>query len=175
ASGLVIYKFAVAAVLTGVFSLWQASVEFIGVATGGIIVGFLMGQFFVVVHKYLGDAFIEVLTTLAVPYVAYIAAESLHVSGVLAVVAAGIVRGRYAPEIVSAEMRIIARSAWNFLVFLLNSFVFILIGLQLSGILDRLTGQSALELLWYGVLISAVAIAVRFLWIYPASYLRQII
>jgi CPA1 family monovalent cation:H+ antiporter len=94
---------------------------------------------------------------------------------VLAVVAAGLVRGRYSPEIVSAEMRIIARSAWNLLVFLLNSLVFILIGLQLSGILDRLTGQSMLELVWYGVLISVVAIAVRFVWIYPASYVRQLL
>ncbi len=91
ATGLVIYKFAVAAVLTGVFSLWQASLEFAGVAVGGVVVGVLMGRLFVFVHRYLGDAFIEVLTTLAVPYVAYILAESLHVSGVLAVVAAGLV------------------------------------------------------------------------------------
>jgi len=171
ATGLVIYKFAVAAVLTGVFSLWQASLEFVGVAAGGIIIGFLMGQFFVVVHKYLGDAFIEVLTTLAVPYVAYIAAESLHVSGVLAVVAAGIVRGRYAPEIVSAEMRIIARSVWNLLIFMINSLVFILIGWQLSAIVARLTDYTVAQLFFYGTFVSAVAIVVRFAWIYPAIYL----
>jgi CPA1 family monovalent cation:H+ antiporter len=171
ATGLVIYKFAVAAVLTGVFSLWQASLELVGVAVGGIAIGFLMGQFFVIVHKYLGDAFIEVLTTLAVPYVAYIVAESLHVSGVLAVVAAGIVRGRYAPEIVSAEMRIIARSVWNLLVFVLNSLVFILIGWQLSAIVGRLTDYTVAQLFFYGTFVSAVAIVVRFLWIYPATYL----
>jgi len=171
ATGLVIYKFAVAAVLTGVFSLWQASLEFVAVAGGGILIGFLMGQFFVVVHKYLGDAFIEVLTTLAVPYVAYIAAESLHVSGVLAVVAAGIVRGRYAPEIVSAEMRIIARSVWNLLIFMINSLVFILIGWQLSAIVGRLTDYTVAQLFFYGTFVSAVAIVVRFAWIYPAIYL----
>jgi monovalent cation/hydrogen antiporter len=171
ATGLVIYKFAVAAVLTGVFSLWQASLQFVGVAAGGIVIGFLMGQFFVVVHKYLGDAFIEVLTTLAVPYVAYIAAESLHSSGVLAVVAAGIVRGRYAPEIVSAEMRIIARSVWNLLVFVLNSLVFILIGMQLSAIVARLTDYTVAQLFFYGTFVSAVAIVVRFAWVYPAIYL----
>jgi Na+/H+ antiporter len=175
ASGLVIYKFAVAAVLTGVFSLWQASLEFVGVAAGGIIVGFLMGQFFVVVHKYLGDAFIEVLTTLAVPYIAYISAESLQVSGVLAVVAAGIVRGRYAPEIVSAEMRIIARSVWNLLVFVLNSLVFILIGLQLSAIMPRLTDYTVAQLFFYGTFVSAVAIVVRFAWVYPAIYLPPVL
>src|SRR6266480_2654089 len=176
ASGLVIYKFAVAAVLTGVFSLWEASVQFVSVAVGGVLIGFLMGQLFVFIHRYLGDAFIEVLTTLAVPYVAYISAESLdvagvHASGVLAVVAAGIVRGRYSPEIVSAEMRIIARSVWNLLVFLLNTLIFILIGVQLSGIVARLTDYSVGELFFYGTFVSAVAIFVRFAWVYPATYL----
>jgi CPA1 family monovalent cation:H+ antiporter len=175
ATGLVIYKFAVAAVLTGVFSLWQVILEFVGVAAGGIVIGFLIGQFFVVVHKYLGDAFIEVLTTLAVPYAAYIAAESLHVSGVLAVVAAGIVRGRYSPEIVSAEMRIIARSVWNLLVFLMNSLVFILIGSQLSAIVSRLTDYTVAQLFFYVTFVSAVAIVIRFAWIYPATYLPLVL
>ena len=171
ASGLVLYKFAVAAVMTGAFSLRDASVEFVVVAVGGIVIGIILGWFFVFIHRHLGDVFIEVLMTLAVPYICYILAEALHLSGVLAVVAAGLVRGRYAPEVVSAEMRIIARSVWNLLVFLLNSLVFILIGLQLSGIIGRLTGYSAAELMYYGVLVSVVAIAVRFAWIYPASWL----
>jgi CPA1 family monovalent cation:H+ antiporter len=175
ATGLVIYKFAVAAVLTGTFSLWQASLQFVGVAVGGVVVGILMGRLFVFIHLYLGDAFIEVLTTLAVPYVAYILAESLHVSGVLAVVAAGLVRGRYAPEIVSAEMRIIARSVWNLLVFLLSSLIFILIGMQLSGIVSRLAGYSLAQLFLYGTFVSAVAIIVRFAWVYPATYLSLIL
>ena len=175
ASGLVLYKFAVAAVLTGTFSLVDASVQFVGVAIGGVIVGVLLGRFFVFIHRHLGDVFIEVLMTLSVPYISYILAESLHVSGVLAVVTAGLVRGRYSPEIVSAEMRIIARSVWNLLVFLLNSLVFILIGLQLSGIVGRLTGYSASELIFYGTLVSIVAVAVRFAWIYPATYLPRMV
>jgi CPA1 family monovalent cation:H+ antiporter len=175
ASGLVLYKFAVAAVLTGAFSLRDASVEFVGVAIAGIAIGIVVGRIFISIHRHLGDVFIEVLMTLAVPYIAYILAESLHVSGVLAVVAAGLVRGRYAPEIVSAEMRIIARSVWNLLTFLLTSLVFILIGLQLSGILGRLEGYSAGDLILYATLVSAVAIAVRFAWIYPASLLRRLV
>ncbi len=180
ASGLVIYKFAVVAVLTGAFSLWEASVQFVGVAVGGVVIGVVMGRLFVFIHRYLGDAFIEVLTTLAVPYVTYIIAESLdvagvHASGVLAVVAAGIVRGRYSPEIVSAEMRIIARSVWNLLVFLLNSLIFILIGVQLSAIVARLTDYSVGELFFYGTFVSAVAIFVRFAWVYPATYLPLVL
>ena len=154
--------------------------QFVGVAVGGVVIGVVMGRLFVFIHRYLGDAFIEVLTTLAVPYVTYIIAESLdvagvHASGVLAVVAAGIVRGRYSPEIVSAEMRIIARSVWNLLVFLLNTLIFILIGVQLSGIIGRLTDYSLGELFFYGTFVSAVAIFVRFAWVYPATYLPLVV
>jgi len=175
ASGLVLYKFAVAATLTGTFSLTEASGQFLAVSVGGIVVGVLMGRLFVFIHRHLGDTFIEVLTTLAVPYIAYIAAESLHVSGVLAVVVAGLVRGRYSPEIVSAEMRIIARSVWNILVFLLNSLVFILIGTQLSEVSKRLAEYSSGQLFIYGALVSVVAIAVRFAWIYVATYLPRVL
>ena len=175
ASGLVLYKFAVAAVLTGGFSLFDASLQFVVVAAGGTLLGVVIGFLFIAVHRRLGDPFIEVLTSLAVPYVAYIGAESVHLSGVLAVVAAGLVRGRYSPEIVSAEMRILARSMWNMLVFLLNSLIFIIIGLQLSGIVERLGDRSPVELVLHGVLISAVAILVRFAWIYPATYFPRLL
>ncbi|MEO8383888.1 MAG: Na+/H+ antiporter [Betaproteobacteria bacterium] len=173
ASGLVIYKFAVAAVLTGAFSLADASVQFVWLSLGGIGVGIALSFVFIAIHKRLGDTMIEVLTTLIVPYVAYIAAESMHVSGVLAVVAAGLIRGRYSPAIVSAEMRIIARSVWNMFVFLLNSLVFMLIGLQLSGILGRLGTSSVKDLAFYSLLVCTVAIAVRFLWIHPAAWLSR--
>jgi Na+/H+ antiporter len=175
ASGLVLYKFAVAAVLTGSFSLADGSVQFVVVSIGGVAIGVALGLLFVFIHRHLHDAFIEVLTSLSVPYVAYIVAEQLNLSGVLAVVAAGLVRGRYSPEIVSAEMRILARSVWNILVFLLNSLIFILIGIQLSAIMARLSGYSARDLFVYGTLVSAVAIAVRFAWIYPATYLPRIL
>ncbi|MBS1199228.1 MAG: Na+/H+ antiporter, partial [Proteobacteria bacterium] len=112
-------------------------------------------------------------TVLTIPYAAYTVAESVHVSGVLAVVAAGLVRGRYAPEIVSAEMRIMARSVWNILVFVLNSLVFILIGIQMSDVMEKLGRFHLFHLLLLGVVISAVAIAVRFLWVFPAAYLPR--
>jgi CPA1 family monovalent cation:H+ antiporter len=173
ASGLVIYKFAIAATLTGAFSLADASLQFLGVALGGVAIGILFAFFFIAIHKRLGDPFIEVLTSLIVPYVTYIAAESLHVSGVLGVVAAGLVRGRYSPEIVSAEMRILARSAWSVLVFMLNSLVFILIGVQMSDVAEKLTVYSFAHLMGLGLFVSVVAIAVRFTWVYPAAYLPR--
>ncbi len=175
ASGLVIYKFAVVATLTGVFSLADATLQFAGVALGGIAVGVVVAALFIVVHRHLGDVFIEVLMAMALPYVAYILAESVQVSGVLAVVAAGLVRGRYAPAIVSAEMRIVGRSMWNMLVFLLNSLIFILIGLQLSGVEERLYGYTAAQLAAYGAIVSVVAVAVRFVWIYPLTHVPRLL
>lgn len=171
ASGLVIYKLAVAAVLTGTFSFADASTQFAMVSAGGVIVGIVLAHVYIAVHRRLGDPFIEVITVLTIPYAAYMAAEFLHVSGVLSVVAAGLVRGRYAPEIVSAEMRIMARSVWNVLVFILNSLVFILIGTQMSEVIDNLSRYPLSELFMLGGLVSAVAIAVRFAWVFPVAYL----
>lgn len=111
--------------------------------------------------------------SLTIPYTTYILAESLQVSGVLAVVAAGLVRGRYSPEIVSAEMRILARSVWNILVFMLNSLIFMLIGIQMSDAVEKLTMYTLGELLGWGLFISFVAILVRFAWVYPATYLPR--
>ncbi len=171
ASGLVIYKFAVVAMLTGVFSFVDASVQFAGIAVGGILLGIALAHFFIAIHRRLGDPFIEILTSLLIPYATYIAAEFLNLSGVLAVVAAGLVRGRYAPEIVSAQMRILGRPAWQLLVFMLNSLTFMLIGLQMSEVVDRLSRYSPGELFGLGAIISLVAIAVRFLWVYTAAAL----
>jgi Na+/H+ antiporter len=171
AAALVLYKFAVAAVLTGTFSLFDASLLFVGAALGGVVLGVVIGLAFIVIHRRLGDVLIEVMASLLVPYVAYIAAESLHASGVLAVVAAGLVRGRHAPVVASAEMRILSRSIWNVLVFLLNVLVFVLIGTQLSEHVARIDAYSAARLVRDGVLLSAVAILVRFAWVYAALYL----
>ena len=174
ASGLVLYKFAVAAVLTGTFSLSEAAYQFALVSAGGIAVGVALAFAYIAIHKRLGDAFIEVLTVLTIPYATYMAAEVLNVSGVLAVVAAGLVRGRYAPEIVSAEMRIMARSVWNLLVFLLNSVVFMLIGLQMSAlVVANLSRYSAAQLAGISALVTLVAIAVRFAWVFPVAWLPQ--
>jgi len=171
ASGLVLYKLAVAAALSGTFSLSNASIEFVLISAGGIAIGVLLGGLFVLLHRYLDDPFIEVLLSLSVPYMAYVMAESVGASGVLAVVAAGLLRGRYSPAMVSAEMRILARSVWNILVFMLNSLIFILIGLQLSGFVARLQGYAGWDLATYALAISMIAILVRFAWVYFAEYL----
>lgn len=169
ASGLVLYKFAVVAVLTGTFSFFEAGIQFGMISAGGILVGVILAHVFIAIHRRLGDPFIEVLTSMVLPFIIYIAAEKLHFSGVLAVVAAGLLRGRIAPEIVSAEMRIIARSVWKLLIFILNSLVFMLIGIQMSDVIEKLSRYTVVELALLGSAVSIVAVAVRFLWVYAVA------
>jgi Na+/H+ antiporter len=170
ASGLVLYKFAVAAVIAGGFSVIEASGQFVLIAALGIAIGVIIAGAFIMIHRFIDDPFIEVLVSLSIPYLCYVGAESVHASGVLAVVAAGLVRGRYSPAIVSAQMRILARSVWNILVFMLNSLIFILIGLQVSGTLTRMQGISGWDLAAYSLSVSVVAIGVRFAWVYFVEY-----
>ena len=173
AAGLVIYKFAVAVALTGMFSPVLALGQFVMVAAGGVGLGLLTGRVFVAIHMRLQDAMIEVLMSVVLPFFTYLLAETLQVSGVLAVVAAGLVRGRHAPEAFSPQARILAESLWSIIVFLLNSLVFILIGVQLRSILEALSGYSALQLGAYVAAVSAVAIVVRMLWVIPGAYLPR--
>ncbi len=175
ASGLVLYRFAVAAALTGAFSLVQATAQFMVVAVGGIAVGIAIGRLFVAIHRRIRDTLMEMVLSLILPYIAYLAAESVHVSGVLAVVAAGLVRGRYAPEVFSPQARIVAYSLWRVVVFAVNCLVFILIGLQLPDLAAGLVGQSLAQAIGYGVLISLIAMAVRMAWVFPGAYLPPLL
>jgi NhaP-type Na+/H+ or K+/H+ antiporter len=168
ASGLVLYKFALAAVLTG-----ASRCRGVGAVRAGVgrrhVAGHGLAFVYIAIHRRLGDPFIEVLTVLTIPYAAYLAAEALQFSGVLAVVAAGLVRGRYAPVIVSAEMRIMARSVWNLLVFLLNSVVFMLIGLQMSDVVDNLGRYPPGQVAAVVGVVTATAIVVRFAWVFAVA------
>jgi CPA1 family monovalent cation:H+ antiporter len=175
ASALVLYKFAVAATLTGVFSFIGAAGQFALVAAGGIAIGFVLGRLFVAIHRRLGDPLIEILLSLVLPYSAYLLAEGIGVSGVLAVVTAGLVRGRHAPEAFSPRTRILAQSMWNIVVFLLNCLVFILIGLELPEIVKGLGERSVAQAIAYGLLLGAVAIAVRLAWVFPGAYTERLL
>jgi CPA1 family monovalent cation:H+ antiporter len=175
ASGLVLYRFAVAAALTGTFSLVHATGQFVLVAAGGIVVGIVIARFFVAIHRRVGDTLMEMMLSLMLPYLAYLAAETLHLSGVLAVVAAGLVRGRYAPEAFSAQARIAAYSLWRVVVFAVNCLVFILIGLQLPDLVAGLAGTSLGQAIGYGVLLSVVAMVVRLAWVFPGAYLPRLV
>ena len=171
ATGLVLYKFALAAALSGTFSAVEAAGTFAVYAVGGCALGWVVGVVAVWIMKRMHETLLQIAFTFVVPFVAFIGGEHVHVSGVLVVVVAGLVVGWHAPEFFTAQARVQGQMVWSAVVFILNALVFILIGLQLDGILSRLSGYSAGQLLWWAVAISLAAIAIRLLWVFPNAYL----
>jgi monovalent cation/hydrogen antiporter len=173
ATALVSYRMAVAAVVTGTFSLGQASLSFLWAAAGGAAFGLAVGWLVVHVRRVLRHPPIEITVSLLTPFAAYLPAEAVGVSGVLAVVAAGLYIGRHRLESMEAETRIHGFAIWEFLVFLLNGLAFILIGLQLRGILEQLADIPLVTLVGYAALVSLVVIVVRVVWVFAATYLPR--
>ncbi|HEY0263764.1 MAG TPA: Na+/H+ antiporter [Granulicella sp.] len=135
----------------------------VGVGTGlvvGVIVAWL--------ERFIDDGPIEIVLSLIVPYVSYLAAESFHASGVLAVVASGLYLSRHSATFFSPAARIQVNGVWDALTFGLNGVVFVLIGLQLPYVLDGIRGFSRTTLLWYGAVFSAILILLRLVWTFPA-------
>ena len=174
ATALVAFRFALAAVLTGAFSLSHASVQFLIVGLGGIAVGLAIGALTALIEKPIDDPPIEITISLLTPFAAYLPAEQLHVSGVLAVVTAGLYHGWRIPEITSSRTRLQAGPVWEMVEFLLNGFIFLMIGLQLPEVLRHLSGRSIPQLVWYAFLISIAVIVMRILWVFPATYLPRL-
>jgi Na+/H+ antiporter len=140
AAGLVLFRFAVAAVLTGSFSLADAGGSFLFLVAGGVVVGGAIGALWVTLLRRLGDEPLMIAATVLVGWAAYIAGELLHVSGVIATVAAGLTCGWYQHVVFTASVRIRAGAFWQVLVFLMEAAVFMLIGFSLRGVLDRVGG-----------------------------------
>lgn len=176
ATALVAYRVAIAAVVTGSFSLTHATGQFFLVGLGGNAVGLLIGWLAEQFHKRVDDAPIEITVSLLTPFVAYLLAERLGVSGVLAVVTTGLYLGMRMPELLSYKTRLQGGPFWDTLEFILNGFVFLLIGLQLPEVLGALSGHaiSVQRLVWYALLISLAVIAIRILWVFPATYLPRL-
>jgi len=175
ATGLVAYRFAATAGVTGIFSVWEASWQFFVVVIGGVIIGVVLGWIVAWIHRRLDDSPIEITITILMSYAAYLLAEQLGVSGVLAAMTIGIYHRWRSPELLSPKVRMQAIAVWEIIVFILNGFIFILIGLQLPSILEALSGQSAATLLWDAALISVVVIGVRVLWVFPATYIPRLV
>jgi monovalent cation/hydrogen antiporter len=171
ASALIAYRFAIAAMTTGSFVLWQAGLQFVILVVGGIAVGAIIAFVFIQIHKRILDSsIISTSFTILTPFISYLLAEELNTSGVLAVVSTGLIISWRAPEIFTYHTRIRNRAVWDTAIFLLNGFIFILIGLQLPGILSDLGAYSMIELIIYGLLVSAVTIFVRIVWVFGVAY-----
>jgi len=177
ATALVAYSFAKAAVISGSFSLAQAGGQFFVVGIGGILIGLAVGWLAQQFHKRVDDAPIEITVSLLTPFAAYLLAERMGVSGVLAVVTAGLYLGRRMPELLTFKTRLQGGPVWEMVEFILNGFVFILIGLQLPGILHALSDEAIPihRLIWYALLISLAVIVIRIVWVFPAAYLPRLL
>ena len=173
ATSFISFRFAVAAVMTGSFSLGHASLRFLFVAVGGVCVGFAVGWLATQVQKRLDDPPVQTMFSLLTPYLAYFSGERLHVSGILAVVIAGMYYGWRVPRILSGRMRLQAVPVWEMVLFILNGILFMLIGLQLPQVIRALPPGSAFQVATLAVLVLLVIVLVRFGWIFAATYLPR--
>lgn len=172
ATALVIYGFAVSAAASSAFSLKAAAVSFAVVAAGGVLLGIVVAWLTEAVSRTLArydlsDTLIENLLLIATPYVAYLAGEVLHVSGVLAVVIAGIALSRRSSVIYGPQTRLTAWNVWTLWIYVLNAFMFLAIGLQLRAFVSQ--GARFFDLLPAALAVSALVILVRMAWVYAES------
>jgi CPA1 family monovalent cation:H+ antiporter len=175
ATALVAYRIAVAAAVSGGFVLWEAGLRFVVTAAGGVAVGLLAGWLIAELRRRIDDPVVEIVVSVFTGYAAYLPAELLDVSGVLAAVTAGIYVGWRAPELASPSTRLLGFSFWEVLVYLANAVLFILVGLQLQPILDDLDGTAVAVLVAQGALVSAVVIGARLGWVFSVPYLIRAI
>ncbi|MGZ6674852.1 MAG: cation:proton antiporter, partial [Solirubrobacteraceae bacterium] len=171
ATALVAYKVAVAAAVGESVSAGHTVLEFIVDAGGGIAIGLAVGWAIGEVRRRVTDVNTELTISLFSAYGAFVPADQLGVSGVLAVVACGVYLGFRAPEISSPESRMLTDGLWSTLAFLLNAALFILIGLQLPAIVDGLSGRPAGEVIGYAAAVCAAVIVVRLLWNFLVTFL----
>ena len=165
ATALVLYGTAVTAVVAGTFSPFESSLEFVLSVVGGVAIGLAVGWAVALVRIRLDNIPAEILISLLSGYLAYIPAESLGVSGVLAAVTIGIYLGWRSPELSTPAMRLQTFAVWETLVFLVNALLFTLIGMQLRPILDSLSGISTGELIADALIVVATVMAVRIVWV----------
>src|SRR5438874_8258856 len=175
ATALVALQFAVVALMTGSFSLENAALRFVWAAIGGVVFGLLVGWVMRWVQRQLDDPPVQITISLLTPFLAYLPAERLHVSGVLATVAAGIYLGWYSPLTIRARTRIPLYAFWEIVSFLLNGLVFSIIGFQLPGIVNGLRGESLESLIRDALLVSGAVILVRIVWVVCATYLPRLL
>ena len=171
ATALVTYRLAVAAAVTGVFSPWIAAAQFFAGAAGGIAIGVIVALLVIRALRLTQSVPVaENTVSLLTPFVAYLPAERLHVSGVIAVVAAAMTVARTGPRVASPTTRVQNAAMWTVVTFLLESLVFIIVGLQLPSVMHALEHYPLRVLLQQTVAVTLCLVLVRFAWVMPTTY-----
>src|ERR1700761_5473200 len=176
ATGLVLFRFAVAAALTGTFSVGSAVATFGALAIGGVAVGIAFGLLVTRWLQRMHDPTLSILTSFLVAWVSYIVGEHLHVSGVLSTVACGLVMGWKQHSVLTAATRTQAGAVWEVVTYIMESLIFVLIGLSLRGVLSRLGGNlhSLDSLIPAALAAVGTVILARFVWIALGMYIPRI-
>ncbi|HZB82579.1 MAG TPA: Na+/H+ antiporter [Rubrobacteraceae bacterium] len=175
ATALVAYRVAVAAVVAGSFSLAEAGLEFVLGAAGGVAVGLVVGAIAAEIRKRITDTQVNVTISLLTGYAAFVPADAIGASGVLATVTAGIYMGIRGPQILPARTRLQGYFVWDILDFIINAILFVLIGLQLRALVDGLSGYSASTLGGYALAVTGVVVGTRLVWYFTVPYLIRAI
>jgi Na+/H+ antiporter len=174
ASALILYRSAVAAAVTGVFSWGESVVRFFVDAAVGVVIGVLVAMVVLRLMRLTRDAMAETLLTLAAPYVAWLAAESIHVSAVLACVAGGVYLRRHFSTALAPLSRLQNLFIWELVVFVLNATIFLLLGVEFRAALRAVPAGTLGGLVRAGVVIGVVAIVVRLVWVPVATWLPRL-
>ena len=175
ATALVLYRFAVAAISTGAFSLPEAVGTFGAIVVGEIAYGLGVGWVSLRLRHWARDPRVEITLSLMTPYFAYWIPEHLGGSGVLATVAAGLYVSWNGPRLISAATRLQGIFFWDLLIYLIEGFVFLVTGLQARTLLERISATSLRELLLAVVVTTIICILARFVWVFPATYLPRLL
>jgi Na+/H+ antiporter len=176
ATGLLALEFGVAMVVTGETpTLGSGLLRLSYLIVAAVVVGLVLSVIVESIHSHIDDGPIEITLSIIVPYAVYLAAEAIHSSGVLAVIACGLYMSRHSSHFFSASVRIQAWAVWDSLTFVLNGLVFMLIGLQMPFVLAGIREYSFRELVQYGAVFSGILILLRMIWTFPGAYLANFI
>src|SRR4051794_13588585 len=174
-TALVLYKLAVVAAATGTFSLAEAGARLVWNVVGGVGVGLAVAYCVRIVRRHVDDPPVEVTIALLSGYLAFLPANAIGASGVLAAVTVGVYMGWYTPELTSASTRLAGGAFWEILIYLVNALLFVLLGLQLPNIVDGLSGSSWAALLADAALVSVTVIGIRLVWVPIFTYLPRLL
>lgn len=164
ASSLIVFRFALAAIMTGSFVFQKAAVSFVLVAVMGVVIGLAIALIIYAMYRWLPTTTsIDIALSFVAPYLMYLTAESFHFSGVMAVVSGGLFLSYHSHVTLSPQSRLQGYAMWNTITFILNGLVFMLIGLEMPEIMRSLGDYSKGEAIFYGVVISLVIIVTRIL------------
>src|SRR5262252_441312 len=173
ATALILYRFAVAAIATGSFSLGQATATFALIVVGEIAYGIAVGWLTLYLRRWANDPRVEITLSLMTPYLAYWVPQHLGGSGVLATVAAGLYASWNGPLLIPAATRLQGIFFWDLTIYLIEGLIFLVTGLQERTLVERTADFSLREVVLATAVTSVIVVAARFIWMYPATYLPR--